>query len=66
MLYTYFEPKSALIKGQAVEAWEPSKEAKNFQKWGRIRKKYFPHTHGKSVYGQLAYTTELVQLMVTS
>jgi hypothetical protein len=32
MLYTYFEPKSALIKGQAVEAWEPSKEAKNFQK----------------------------------
>lgn len=29
-------------EGQAVEAWEPSEEANNFQKWGRIRKKYFP------------------------
>jgi hypothetical protein len=49
-----------LSEGQAVEVWEPSEEAKNFQKWGRIRKMYFPDTHENSVYRPLDYMTELV------
>jgi len=52
--------KLLLSEGQAVEAWEPSEETKNFQKWGLVWKKYFADTHEKSVYRQLDYMTDLV------